>query len=167
MSDFKSKLQTARPALASPAKKKPGRPKKTAPPASAAGNQAASATTAGESQAPQSTVDVSPVIAQLLKAPFSAWAISQQIDGLEISDAEANALAAPIKTLADHYLPQIPEIGWAWVSLGIQFSSVIMARVKLVQEKRKDREKKTDHGPVSVPTPPNAENQSPAGAGAA
>lgn len=77
------------------------------------------------------------VIAQAMQIPFDLWAVSQKLDGLKLTDAEAFAIAKPTQQLLDHYLPQIPEIAWAWISLAAVSHSIMKSRLALIAETKR------------------------------
>ena len=81
------------------------------------------------------------VIAQVCQIPFDLWSISQGVDQLKLSDKEARMMAKPAKELLDYYLPQIPVIAWAWISLAVVSYSTLKIRLLIIQEikKRADR----------------------------
>lgn len=91
-----------------------------------------------ESEQPPPEIDVK-IIAQAVQIPFDLWSISQGVPGLKISNAESVMLAKPAKQLIDHYLPQIPEIAWAWISLSAVSYSIMKSRLILIAEIRKNK----------------------------
>ena len=89
------------------------------------------------------------VIGQTVQIPFDLWSVSQGIEGLKITDQESILIAKPAKQLIDHYLPQVPEIGWAWISLSVVSYSIMKSRLVLIAEIKKanssDSETRTDN----------------------
>lgn len=88
------------------------------------------------------------VIAQVCQIPFNLWSVSQGIDQLKLTDKEAKSMAMPIMNLLDYYLPQIPVIAWAWITVGVVAYSALESRLLLIQEIKKSR---------SIPVEPDAE----------
>ena len=85
-----------------------------------------------------------PVIASIVKIPFDVWGNSQGLEQLKLKDEEALQISAPLKALADYYLPQMNPIAGVWFSLGLTISNVMMSRLVIVAKARK--EKKKDDG---------------------
>lgn len=81
-------------------------------------------------------IDVT-VIGQVVQIPFDLWSVSQGVPELKISTDESIMLAKPVKQLLDHYIPQVPEIAWAWISLGAVSYSIMKSRLALIAEIRK------------------------------
>lgn len=77
------------------------------------------------------------VIAQVCQIPFDLWSISQGVEQLKLSDKEARLMAKPAKELLDYYLPQIPVIAWAWISLAVVSYSALKSRLLIIQEIKK------------------------------
>lgn len=79
------------------------------------------------------------VVAGVVKIPFEFWAISQGVDVLKLDDKEAQRIAEPAKQLIEHYLPSIPIIAYAWISLTSSAFWAMRSRlilVKALQEKK-------------------------------
>ena len=83
-------------------------------------------------------IDIS-VIGQVVQIPFDLWSVSQGVPELKISNDESVMLAKPVKQLLDHYVPQIPEIAWAWISLSAVSYSIMKSRLALIAEIRKNK----------------------------
>jgi len=82
-------------------------------------------------------IDIS-VIGQVVQIPFDLWSVSQGVPELKISAEESVMLAKPVKQLLDHYVPQVPEIAWAWISLSAVSYSIMKSRLALIAEIRKN-----------------------------
>lgn len=82
-------------------------------------------------------IDVT-VIGQVVQIPFDLWSVSQGVPDLKISTEESVMLAKPVKQLLDHYVPQVPEIAWAWISLSAVSYSIMKSRLVLIAEIRKN-----------------------------
>jgi len=82
-------------------------------------------------------IDIS-VIGQVVQIPFDLWSASQGVPELKISNDESIMLAKPVKQLLDHYVPQVPEIAWAWISLSAVSYSIMKSRLALIAEIRKN-----------------------------
>lgn len=79
------------------------------------------------------------VVAGVVKIPFEFWAISQGVDVLKLDDKEAQRIAEPAKQLIEYYLPSIPVIAYAWISLTSSAFWAMRSRlilVKALQEKK-------------------------------
>jgi len=113
--DFEAKLDEQLNAADQPAGRGrgPGRPRKT--PA-----------------APEPPGVAPEIIEGVVKMPFEFWAISQGVKQLAISDDEAKRLAEPMVQLIEHYLPQIPTIAYAWVSLAVSAFWVTRPRLMMI-----------------------------------
>jgi len=79
------------------------------------------------------------IIKQGVKLPFELWAMSQKLPELKLSDPESQAIAAPVKLLLDFYLPNVPEIGIAWISLAISCYSIMAQRLSIIAEIKKQK----------------------------
>lgn len=79
------------------------------------------------------------VIGQAVQIPFDLWSVSQGVPELKISTDESLMLAKPVKQLLDHYVPKVPVIAWAWISLGAVSYSIMKSRLALIAEIRKTR----------------------------
>ncbi len=78
------------------------------------------------------------IIRQTIKMPFDLWAVSQKLDELKLEDKEAAAIAIPIKHLLDYYLPKVPIIAIAWISLAVASYSIMASRLFLIAELKKE-----------------------------
>jgi len=83
-------------------------------------------------------IDIS-VIGQVVQIPFDLWSVSQGVPDLKISSEESVMLAKPVKQLLDHYVPQVPEIAWAWISLSAVSYSIMKSRLALITEIKKQK----------------------------
>lgn len=101
-------------------KRGPGRPPKEPPP-----------------EPPTLDLDV---VAGVIKIPFELWAIGQGVDALALTDEESRNLAEPAKILLEYYLPQIPEIAYAWIGLSVSSFWIMRTRLLLLKVMRKERE---------------------------
>jgi len=93
------------------------------------------------------------VVAGVVKIPFELWAIGQGLEGLALTDDESRKLAEPAKILLEYYLPQIPEIAYAWIGLSVSGFWIMRSRLLLIKEIRKQRESQKPPRPVQ-PTQP-------------
>jgi len=73
------------------------------------------------------------LIIQVVCIPFDLWAISQGVPQLKLRDEEAALIGPPVKELLDYYLPAIPPIAWAWISLSIATYATMKPRLELIQ----------------------------------
>lgn len=80
------------------------------------------------------------VVAGTLKLPFELWSIGQGVKELALDDKEARQLAEPVKQLLDYYLPQIPAIAYAWISLSVSSFWIMRTRLLLIAEIKKQKE---------------------------
>lgn len=87
-----------------------------------------------EQQPPE--IDVK-VIGQAIQIPFDLWSIQQDIPDLKISVAESVMIAKPLKQILDHYMPNVPDIAWAWISLSAVSYSIMKSRLVLIAEIKK------------------------------
>lgn len=102
------------------------------------------------------------IVAGVIKLPFELWAISQNIKLLSLSDKEAQRLAKPVKQLLDYYMPQIPVIAYAWVSLAIDGFWIMRTRLLLIAEYKKSSPSNaaTRKGPgLARPAPAGQQNK--------
>lgn len=116
-------------------KRGPGRPKKEQP----------------ETETP---AYIDKIIKNLIKSPFELWAIGNELPALALTDEEAAQLAGPVRTLLDYYLPKIPAIGYAWVSLSVTGFWVFRSRLKLIAEIKKQKSAEAEgssQGPAGTP----------------
>lgn len=77
------------------------------------------------------TIDI---VAGVVKIPFELWAISQSVKSLSLTDSEARNIAEPAHSLLEHYLPQIPVIAYAWVSMSVSVFWVMQSRLLTIKE---------------------------------
>lgn len=73
------------------------------------------------------------VLIGIVKMPFELWAISQAVEELALQDDEAKQLSGPIKQLLDYYMPKIPAIAYAWISLAISSFWIMRSRLLLIK----------------------------------
>lgn len=85
---------------------------------------------------PPPEIDIK-VFASCLQIPFDLWSVSQDAPELKLSMPEAVMLAKPMKQLADYYLPNVPEIAWAWFSLAGVSYTIVKSRLVLIAEIKK------------------------------
>ncbi len=79
------------------------------------------------------------IISDGFKLPFQLWSTSQKLPGLALTDTEALAISKPVKQLLDHYIPNFPEIGIAWLSLSISCYSIMSCRLAMIAEIKKEK----------------------------
>ncbi len=93
------------------------------------------------------------VVAGVVKIPFEFWAISQGVDVLKLDDNEAHRIAEPAKQLLEHYLPSIPIIAYAWISLTSSAFWAMRSRLVLVKalQEIKEAEQPAPPAPVTAP----------------
>lgn len=91
-----------------------------------------------EPEQPELTIDV---VAGVVKIPFELWSISQSVKSLALTDEEAKQIAEPARQLLEYYLPQIPVIAYAWISLSVSTFWVMQTRIRTIQELKKHRER--------------------------
>ena len=84
------------------------------------------------------------VIGQALQIPFDLWSVGQGVPELKITTAESILMAKPVKQLLDHYIPSLPEIAWAWISLGAVSYSIMKCRLELLAEIRKNKDSSSE-----------------------
>jgi len=77
------------------------------------------------------------LLATALKIPFDVWAFKVGVPELKLDDNEAKVLATPVKDLLDYYLPKLPPIAVAWVSLSFTSYSIMRVRLQVLAEIRK------------------------------
>lgn len=102
-------------------KRGPGRPKKEQP------------------ETETSPAELDQVIRNLIKMPFELWAVTNELPALALSEKEAAQLAGPVRTLLDHYLPKIPVIAYAWVSLSVSTFWIFRPRLIVIAEVKKQK----------------------------
>ena len=91
-----------------------------------------------EPEPPELTIEI---VAGVVKIPFELWSISQSVKSLALTDDEAKNIAEPARQLLEHYLPQIPVIAYAWISMSVSVFWVMQSRLRTIQEIRKHRER--------------------------
>jgi hypothetical protein len=79
------------------------------------------------------------VIGQAIQIPFDLWSISQDVPDLKISVQESVMIAKPLKQILDHYMPNVPDIAWAWISLSAVSYSIVKSRLVLIAEIKKTK----------------------------
>ena len=87
-----------------------------------------------EQQPPE--IDVK-VIGQAIQIPFDLWSVQQDVPDLKISVQESVMIAKPLKQILDHYMPNVPDITWAWISLSAVSYSIVKSRLVLIAEIKK------------------------------
>lgn len=86
-----------------------------------------------EPESPELTIDI---VAGVIKIPFELWAISQNIKSLALTDEEAKQIAEPARQLLEYYLPKIPVIAYAWLSVSVSTFWVMRPRLFTIKEMR-------------------------------
>jgi len=86
-----------------------------------------------EPEPPELTIDI---VAGVVKIPFELWAISQSIKSLALTDEEAKQIAEPARQLLEYYLPKIPVIAYAWLSVSVSTFWVMRPRLFTIKETR-------------------------------
>ena len=122
VTDFEEKLDAQ--LAGDEPKRGPGRPRKEQPP--------------GPIEPAGIGVDI---VCGVVKMPFELWSIGQDVKELALDDNEAKQIAEPLKQLLDYYLPQIPEIAYAWISLTVNGFWIMRTRLLLIaaiQEQNKN-----------------------------
>lgn len=79
------------------------------------------------------------LIANIIKTPFELWSISQSVKELALDDRESIELAESVKVLLDYYLPKIPPIAYAWISLSVTGFWIMRTRLVLIAELKKQK----------------------------
>jgi len=79
------------------------------------------------------------IISQAFKVPFDLWASTNNLPSLKLSDQDARILAGPVKQLIDYYLPNIPTITIAWVSLAVTAWAIMAPRMVLIAQVKKQK----------------------------
>lgn len=46
-------------------------------------------------------------------------------------------IAKPLKQILDHYMPDVPDIAWAWISLSAVSYSIVKSRLVIIAEIKK------------------------------
>jgi len=100
-----------------------------------------------EPEQPELTIDV---VAGVIKIPFELWAIGQDVKHLALTEDEAKRMAEPAMQLLEYYLPKIPVIAYAWISMSVSTFWVMRTRLLLIQEIKKQRQKQQ---PARPPEP--------------
>lgn len=98
------------------------------------------------------------LITQVVCIPFDLWALSQGVPQLKLRDEEAALIGPPVKELLDYYLPVIPPIAYAWISLSIATYATMKPRLELIQVLKKEKANTS-----SASRPANAAQPGPAG----
>ena len=111
-----------------------------------------------EPEMPELSIDV---VAGVVKIPFELWAISQNVKMLALSDEEAKQMAEPAKQLLEYYLPQIPVIVYAWVSLSVSSFWIMRSRLLLIQAIKKQRGEKQSSEQPNQPAQPGVKTEFP------
>ncbi len=106
-----------------------------------------------EPQQPEISPDI---ICGIIKIPFEFWATSQNLKELALTDTEAKQLAGPIKQLIDYYLPRIPTIAYAWISLSVTVFWISKSRLEIIAEikRKKHKSSLSDEGKLAERMPP-------------
>ena len=86
---------------------------------------------------PEPQLDLA-IVTPVVKMPFDLWALKNNLDELKINDKEAMLIAKPLKELLDYYLPKIPTIAYAWISLLVMGYTVLKPRLESIQKIKKD-----------------------------
>ena len=110
-----------------------------------------------EPEQPELTIDV---VAGVIKIPFELWAIGQDVWQLKLNDKEAAQIAEPAKQLLEYYLPKIPVIAYAWISLSVSTFWVMQSRLRTIKKIREQRQKQQPPRPAE-PAPPGVETKFP------
>ncbi len=103
-----------------------------------------------EPEPPELTIDV---VAGVVKIPFELWSISQSVKSLALTDEEAKRIAEPAKQLLEYYLPQIPVIAYAWISLSVSTFWVMQTRLRTIKEIREHRKRLEQPRPTEPAQP--------------
>lgn len=111
-----------------------------------------------EPEQPELTIDV---VAGVVKIPFELWSISQSVKSLALGEDEAKRIAEPAMQLLEYYLPQIPVIAYAWVSLSVSTFWVMQSRLRTIQELKKHRERIKQQTSPPEPAQPGVETKFP------
>jgi hypothetical protein len=82
-----------------------------------------------------------PAIAEIIKIPFDIWSNSQNLKELKLKNDEALNLSRPVKTLLDHYLPQVSPVGYVWISFALIMTNTLSTRMMIVSNERTKRKK--------------------------
>lgn len=125
--DFEQKLDEQISGVAPEPKRGPGRPRKEPEPIPDIAN-----------------ID-NKIIKDAVQVPFDLWARSQGINNLRLTDDEAEQISAPIKTLLDYYLPEVPAIAYAWGALVITAYTLVSPRLFMLEQIRKDKSAKSEN----------------------
>lgn len=99
-----------------------------------------------EAPEPEPELDLA-IVTPIVKMPFDLWALKNDLDKLKLDDKEARLIAEPLKQLLDYYLPKIPTIAYAWISLSVMSYTVLKSRLELVQKIKKES---FSVGPIAV-----------------
>ena len=121
--------------VSAPTKRGPGRPPKEK---------------TQEPEQPELTIDV---VAGVVKIPFELWSISQSVKSLALTDEEAKRIAEPAMQLLEYYLPQIPVIAYAWISMSVSTFWVMQTRLRTIQELKEHRARLVQPRPAAPAQP--------------
>jgi len=91
------------------------------------------------------------VIAQVIQVPFDLWAFSNDCDKLKVTMPEAKLIAKPLKQLLDYYMPNVPEIAWAWIAFSTASYSIVKSRLLIIAAIKKDTSTVQPAGEQEVP----------------
>ena len=111
-----------------------------------------------ESEQPELTIDV---VAGVIKIPFQLWSISQSVKSLELTDEEAKRIAEPAKQLLEYYLPKIPVIAYAWITMSVNTFWVMQVRLRTIKELKEHRKRIQQTARPAEPAPPGVETKFP------
>lgn len=104
-------------------------------------------------QEPESFELTIDIVAGVVKIPFELWSISQGVKKLALDDKEARQMAEPAKQLLEYYLPKIPVIAYAWVSMSVSTFWVMRSRLLLIQEIKKQHQDQQPARPAEPAQP--------------
>ena len=100
---------------------------------------------------PELTIDI---VAGVIKIPFEIWAIGEDLEKLALDDDEARRIAEPARQLLEFYLPKIPVIAYAWISMSVGAFWSLRTRLLLIQEmKKQDQKQQPGASPVAQTGP--------------
>ena len=89
-------------------------------------------------------IEPNPLFIPVLKIPFDLWGDSQGTPELKLSDTEVKTLALPVTQLVNYYLPKMPVIAYAWSGLILSIFGIMQPRLKIIKDKRKEKEPQKD-----------------------
>jgi hypothetical protein len=82
-----------------------------------------------------------------LESLFLLWANRVNVDGLRLSEAEADQLALPVTQLQEFYFPDgVPEIAWVWMSAAFCIVTITDAKIRLIKAARASKQQGEDTG---------------------